>query len=511
MREAMSWTYRSSDGVEFGQVKRFETAPHSGIGKSSKQIVPYFNLGCGKGIPKSLLPSHRIFGLDSIKDFAQPIFIVEGEKCACALQGLGFQAVTSLGGTGQMHLADWSPINEAQVIYIWPDFDEAGAKYGAHVFRQLGSFHHLKDVKLVPFRSQKKADCCDFLKSLPELANWDEFSNLADHPHQEAITGALTAYIEVNAEPVPAEWHFIVTSHKHKLISANDFSQIKLPARPKLLAPWLVEGSINMVFADRGIGKTFFCLSCAAALANGKSFLCFEAPGPVPVLYLDGEMPATAMQWRLKMLTNGERTNAPLHIYTPDCQDLTDHIPDLGTSGGRAEVNELIDAVRPKAVFIDNISTFVRTGNENEGDSWAPIQAWAVQLRKRGIAVIFVHHANKEGKQRGTHKKEDVMDVVIQLKRPDEFIQGTDDTRIMIRYSKARHLPAIDTQDIEATLKTSEEGLEWTWEAGDLAYQRVVQLLSENVSMGDIADELEVSKSTVHRWKKRAIEQNLLQ
>ena len=57
-----------------------------------------------------------------------------------------------------------------------------------------------------------------------------------------------------------------------------------------------------MVFADRGIGKTFFCLSCAVALANGDKFLGYEASKPVSVLYLDGEMQAAAMQARLKMM-----------------------------------------------------------------------------------------------------------------------------------------------------------------------------------------------------------------
>lgn len=50
--------------------------------------------------------------------------------------------------------------------------------------------------------------------------------------------------------------------------------------------------------------------------------------------------------------------------------------------------------------------------------------------------MVFIHHANKEGKQRGSHKKEDVMDIVIRHKRPDDFLQGTDD----IRFIKLRSL-----------------------------------------------------------------------
>ena len=143
--------------------------------------------------------------------------------------------------------------------------------------------------------------------------------------------------------------------------------------------------------------------------------------------------------------------------------------------------------------------------NENEGDSWAPVQEWAVQLRKRGIAVVFVHHANKEGKQRGSHKKEDVMDVVIQLKRPDDFILGEDDTRITVKYTKSRHLDAKDVQDIEATLLKEDGILKWTYQAGDMAQTRALEMLKDgDLSMSEIAEELGVSKSTIHRWKKKA-------
>lgn len=217
-----------------------------------------------------------------------------------------------------------------------------------------------------------------------------------------------------------------------------------------------------------------------------------------------------AMQQRLKLITRGERTKAPLILFTPDCQNLTHHIPDIGTDKGRIEINEMIDAEDVKVVFIDNISSFVRTGNENEGDSWAPIQEWAVQLRKRGIAVVFIHHANKEGKQRGSHKKEDVMDIVIQLKRPDDYIQGTDDTRIQISYTKSRHLEAGDVKDIEATFKTTEGVLEWTWVDGDNDFLKVVELLKSKVSYQEIGEDVSVSKSTVSRWKTKAVEMGLL-
>lgn len=500
MREVMQWAYKRPCGEVTGHVKRLQDSPHS----TSKQVIPYFNLGGTAGIPDDLPARDRLFGLDAISDTNQPVLIVEGEKCAAALHGLGYQAVTSLGGCNQVELADWQALKDATCIYLLPDNDTPGETYARTVYQRIRGFKDLSSVRVLRFPLAPKADVCDYLAGLDDLSDWDQLSPLHDHPNRAPAKRALDTYLSANREPVPSAWRFIVTCHKHKLISANDFSEIILPKREKLLAPWLNEGSINMVFADRGIGKTFFGLSCAIAIANGDNFLGYTSPKPVPVVYLDGEMQATSMQTRLRQLTNSKRTVAPLHLFTPDCQDLTDHIPDIGEASGRAEIDALIASVNPKAVFIDNISTFVRTGFENEADSWAPVQEWAVQLRKRGIAVIFIHHANKEGKQRGSHKKEDVMDVVIQLKRPSDFLQGTDDTRITIHYTKSRHLNAGDTPDIEATLKEAGGLLQWSWEDGDLDYKRAIEMLKDGTPMSEIAEILGVSKSTVHRWKSKA-------
>lgn len=497
MREVMRWHYKRQDGHIVGYVRRLED-------DTAKQVIPYFNPDNGSGIPDDFQSRDRVFGLDTVSDFNQPILIVEGEKCAVALHGIGYQAVTSLGGCNQVSLADWNVLDGATEIYLLPDNDDAGETYARTIYQQIRNFQSLKIIRALRFPIKPKADVCDYLASLEGLSDWDQLTPLHDHPNRAPAKRAFDAYLQSNLEPAPSAWRYIITPHKHKLISANDFSEITLPKRDKILAPWLNEGSINMIFADRGIGKTFFGLSCAIAMANGSNFLSYTASCPVPVLYLDGEMQATSMQHRLKLLTKGNRTVAPFHLFTPDCQDLTDHIPDVGEASGRGEIDALIDSVKPKAVFIDNISTFVRTGYENEADSWAPVQEWAVQLRKRGIAVIFIHHANKEGKQRGSHKKEDVMDVVIQLKRPTDFLQGTDDTRITVHYTKSRHLNAADTPDIEATLKDVDGSLEWVWEAGDLDSKRAMLLLQGGASMSEVAEEFGVSKSTISRWKTKA-------
>lgn len=510
MREVHQWTYRTLDGTSTGYVKRLEETGSNQTKPVKKQIIPYFTSTGKPGIPADFPRQNRIYGVETISNQFDPLFIAEGEKCAAALHGLGYQAITSLGGCHQADLADWAILQGMVEVIILPDNDIPGLDYAKSIYQNIRPFLTNTKIQMLRFPLNEKADICDYLKTLPELSDWNEFDSLKGHIDTAAIRSMFDTYVTEHAEPIPANWKFIVSLSKHKLIAANDFCKLDLPERKMLLGPWLTEGSINMVFADRGIGKTFFCLSCAIAIANGEGFLSYEAPAPTPVLYLDGEMQGAALQERIKLLTNGKDTKAPLLIYTPDLQDLTDSNPDIGLDTGRIDINALIEKVKPKAVFIDNISTFIRTGNENEGDSWAPVQEWAVQQRKKGIAITFIHHANKEGKQRGSHKKEDVMDVVLQLKRPDDFIAGEDDTRLLVSYTKSRHLQAKDTQDMEATLRNEEGTLVWSHTNGNPQYLRCVELLNDNIPYTEIAKELSVSKSTVSRWKSKAASEGLL-
>jgi len=71
-----------------------------------------------------------IYNLDKIMaaDPATPVILVEGEKCADSLSGLGYIATTTFGGCNGFKKADLSPL-ENRIVYIWPDFDDPGKTY----------------------------------------------------------------------------------------------------------------------------------------------------------------------------------------------------------------------------------------------------------------------------------------------------------------------------------------------------------------------------------------------
>jgi hypothetical protein len=116
-----------------------------------------------------------------------------------------------------------------------------------------------------------------------------------------------------------------------------------------------------------------------------------------------------------------------------------------------------------------------------------------------------VHHSGKGGAQRGTSRREDVLDTVIALRRPADY-QADQGAAFEIHFEKNRGLYGDDVKSIEATLSTDEQGL-MTWRTRtveDSTFDRVVSLLNEGIKQNDIAEELGINKSNVSRHTKKA-------
>jgi len=277
-----------------------------------------------------------------------------------------------------------------------------------------------------------------------------------------------------------------------------------------LLTPWLCRQHLSMVYAWRGVGKTHFALGVAYAVAGGGCFLKWRADKPRRVVYIDGEMAGAALKSRVAAIVRAnpeehEPEEGFLRIITPDAQDLP--LPDLATTQGqRAFAPYLVDA---ELIVVDNLSSLVRYGDENEGGSWLPVANWALQMRKEGRAVLFVHHAGKGGQQRGSSRREDIMDVVIKLDHAKDY-EAEKGAAFTATFEKARHLSGDDARDIEAMLTTDSTGLQaWAWKDAEMGnVDRVLKMRADcpDLSQSDIAAELGVNRSTVSRILKRAQE-----
>ena len=288
-----------------------------------------------------------------------------------------------------------------------------------------------------------------------------------------------------------------------KAISMEEFLLSTLPERDYLLHPVIPEQGIVMLVAKRGIGKTFTALHMSLSMAGGLSLFNWHAPKARRVLYVDGEMPAISMQERLAALATGMA--APPHamqnfsIITPDIQSRP--MPDLATTYGQQALEPFLAGV--DLLVLDNLATLCRTGKENESQSWTPMQTWLLDLRRRGMAVLLVHHAGKSGDQRGTSAREDIMDTVISLRRPTTY-SVAEGARFEVHLTKARGIVGEDAMPFEVHLRS--EGNQLIWDVNELVNvqaEQLKQLLAEGFSIRDCADEMGVSKSVVHRLKKK--------
>lgn len=283
------------------------------------------------------------------------------------------------------------------------------------------------------------------------------------------------------------------------------------PPMEALLAPWLRKQHLSMVYAKRGVGKTHFALGVAYAVASGGSFLNWQAERPRKTLYIDGEMPGAAMKARLAAIVGSqegacEPPEGYFRLITPDVQQRA--LPDLGSPEGQEEFAPLLGDA--ELIVIDNLSTLMRSGAENEGESWLPVASWALALRREGRAVLFVHHAGKGGTQRGSSRREDLLDVVINLRHPSDYTPESG-AQFMVRFEKSRGLYGEDVREIEATLIQGPAGQAWAWkDAEGATLDRSIEMSKLGMGVSEIAHELGINKSNVSRALKKAREQGLL-
>jgi putative DNA primase/helicase len=132
-------------------------------------------------------------------------------------------------------------------------------------------------------------------------------------------------------------------------------------------------------------------------------------------------------------------------------------------------------------------------------ESWTTMQAWLLQLRRRGVAVLLVHHASRAGNPRGSIAREDTLDVVIELRRPSDY-DITQGARFEAHLTKARGIFGADARPFEAKLETRDGEDVWSCtDIRDLEFEKLRDLQRQGLTVRQIAEETGLSKSTVAR------------
>jgi AAA domain len=308
----------------------------------------------------------------------------------------------------------------------------------------------------------------------------------------ERLRVALSSRTTDQASYVPAYTKGLTVLDGAQLLSAQ------FPPRRLVLSPWLPEKGLAMLYAPRGVGKTWIALGIAHAVASGSEFLRWRAPSLRRVAYIDGEMPAAALQERYTAVVAASDMDAPgenFRLLAADMQE--DGLPDLADPEGQRFYDPYIaDA---DLIIVDNLSTIARSLRENEADSFGPLQAWMVSQRSAGRSVLLVHHAGKGGGQRGTSRKEDTLDSVISLSRPPGY-SASEGARFEVRFTKSRGFWGDDAQPFEVCFadqkwKTSEI-------VSDDSEETIAVMHASGLSLRDMEQRTGIPKSTLARRLK---------
>ncbi len=294
-----------------------------------------------------------------------------------------------------------------------------------------------------------------------------------------------------------------------------EFIKMDLPSRPTIIDPWLRKSSLVMIYAERGIGKTWFALSIALSITRGTPIGGWDADKPTGVLYIDGEMAADEMQGRIKSLAAALPSPlAPFRILSSDLLHQKG-MPsvNINNPAWRRQIAEGLSSQTEIGVLIlDNLSCLTPGIEENEKKAWDEINQWLIGLRHQGIAVILLHHAGKSGSQRGTSGREDALDIVIGLSTPPGY-KPVDGARFTVQFEKARGVSGDSLSPFVFSIGEDSDG-NTVWLTDEPTSSgnkgRVIALLGSGKTPSEITETVKCSKQAVSKHKNWAIEKGFL-
>ena len=299
--------------------------------------------------------------------------------------------------------------------------------------------------------------------------------------------------------------------------------------KPKfVMEPILRERTVMQISGDYGAGKSMFGLYTAMCVANGWDFLDwkFKASGPIPVLYVEGELPASDIQDRLLTFADAKGFNDPnsgkklnyenFFQLTLDDLELNGHkygFDKLAISNeedeaikGRLKIENTLNKIKERLgkfpiLFLDNISALTAI-DENKATDWSSLMMWLMNLKTRGIITVFFHHTGKStGTASGSNMAQRLIDTHIILKKlPENYrfnMQGRN-VQCSISFDKFRNFGGEQAKSF--ILTCSDQG---NWKKYPLLDQKdfkIIECLEKGMAVKAMCEEHEeLKEKTVYR------------
>lgn len=203
------WRYTDHLNNEIGVVGRYQD------NGGNKDIIPFFKKNGDSWAAGVVMNPRPLFGLGLLASHPKnkPVYIVEGEKCAAALQSLRVCAVTSLGGAHNADKADWSALRGYTTLLILPDNDLAGEIYAKTVYQAIKELFPDADIQLIRLPDLGVGqDVVNWLQQWePDWNGFDPIYDPTNSLREEFVEACKTVSV------IPEDWN--VTSSTDSLVS----------------------------------------------------------------------------------------------------------------------------------------------------------------------------------------------------------------------------------------------------------------------------------------------------
>ncbi|OYW76136.1 MAG: hypothetical protein B7Z37_10310 [Verrucomicrobia bacterium 12-59-8] len=309
------------------------------------------------------------------------------------------------------------------------------------------------------------------------------------------------------------------------VLTAEQLAALVIPPRPALLDQWLCQGDLGYIYAPRGVGKTWLAMalpvaiscrrplglwaagdpspSSSGALPSDEAPDAPPAPDHIPVLYIDGEMALKHTQYRAR----GLDLSKVHHLHHEHLFEKNSTCLNIGETEDRQRITALILQQGYQVVILDNLSSLASGVDENKGMDYEPLANWLLDLRRRKITVIVIHHAGRNGLMRGHSKREDACAWIIELR--DARQESDPGAKFVSHFAK----PSRNTGDPLPDLLwhfTTDKVSGITDIQCELAinseYDQFIQHVCEGVTAQvDIAEMMGKHRGCVSKWATRAL------
>ena len=293
------------------------------------------------------------------------------------------------------------------------------------------------------------------------------------------------------------------------IISQAELSEQDIPPRKFLLGRWMPLDSFGMLVAPRGIGKSWFCMFLAHAIASGRNqFLGWDINQKFPVLYVDGEMSKADIKDRFDNICEYKLDN--LHLLCSEMLYQDGRPLCLDDKDDQEAIEEALSYLqdkgqKPQLIVLDNLSTLRRGINENDNSEASDLLDWLVKLRHLGYTVLVVHHSGKNGTPRGASILEVPMDFILELKKPEtQAFKPVGETHFNFKFTKVRaKLPK--PGELELFMRADDHGLlrlVYEMPQSDIKpHYRVLRVIAENgkSTYEVLSDEADVAKGSIRK------------